>query len=210
VVPTTWASTATGVGSRKRPRLEAAVDGLDASGVVLEIACGTGIFTGVWRLGARRLIAEEAAATTLAINRERVGEPRMEYLHADLFDWEPPHGRRFDLIFFAFLVFPHPAIPVRGVLGPAHWLARTCRPGLLLRRRRRGRRSHSNQGQGVEDGPDFAHRRRLLDGREYMIVKVFHEPDGLSDALAAIGWEADIRTTGHEFYYGLASVSEAP
>ena len=63
----------------------------------------------------------------------------------------------------------------------------------------------SNPGEHVEDGPDFAHRRRLLDGREYTIVKVFHRPDGLTAALASLGWNADIRTTGPEFYYGVAS-----
>src|SRR5262245_45471059 len=73
-------------------RLERAVDDLDASGIVLELACGTGIFTRRLAPRARRLIAVDAAAATLSINRERVADPRVEYVHGDLFDWDPPAG----------------------------------------------------------------------------------------------------------------------
>ena len=84
--------------------LEAAVDELDVSGAVLELAAGTGLFTRHLAPRARSMIAVDAATSALAINRERVGDPRVEYVHADLYDWEPPAGQRFDLIFFAFLV----------------------------------------------------------------------------------------------------------
>jgi hypothetical protein len=65
----------------------------------------------------------------------------------------------------------------------------------------------SNHGEDVEDGPDFAHRRRLSNGQEYTIVKVFHRPDGLTEALAALGWDARISTTGDEFFYGTATIA---
>ncbi len=190
-------------------RLEGAVDALDASGAVLELACGTGIFTQRLALRAERLIAVDAAASTLEINRRRVADQRVEYVHGDLFEWEPPQGLRFDLIFFAFLISHIPPsrfeefwnllvgwlVPGGRVFFCDDVAGAETRP--------------SNPGECVEDGPDFAHRRRLLDGREYTIVKVFHRPDGLTAALASLGWHADIRTTGSEFYYGIASVRAA-
>jgi demethylmenaquinone methyltransferase/2-methoxy-6-polyprenyl-1,4-benzoquinol methylase len=186
-------------------RLEAAVDALDASGVVLELACGTGIFTQRLAPRARRLIAVDAAASTLEINRRRVADSSVEYVHGDLFEWDPPDGLHFDLIFFAFLISHiHPARFEEFWSRLASWAA----PGgrIFFCDDVAGAESRpSNPGEAVEDGPDFAHRRRLLDGREYTIVKVFHRPDGLTSALSSLGWDADIRTTGPEFYYGLAS-----
>jgi SAM-dependent methyltransferase len=190
-------------------QLERAVDDLGATGVVLELACGTGIFTRRLVHRARRLIAVDAAAAMLAINRERVADPRVEYIHGDLFEWDPPAGVRFDLIFFAFLISHIPPARFTEFWDRLRgWLASGGRvffcddvAGAETR--------PSNPGEAVEDGPDFAHRRRLLDGREYTIVKVFHRPDGLTAALASLGWDADIRTTGPEFYYGVATVSEA-
>jgi hypothetical protein len=59
-------------------------------------------------------------------------------------------------------------------------------------------------GDVVEDGPSFAHRRHLADGREYTIVKRFYEPDELVAALDAVGWDADIGASGEHFLYGTA------
>ena len=78
-------------------KLEAAVDDLDVSGTVLELACGTGLFTRHLAPRARRMIAIDAAASALAINRERVADPRVEYVHADLYEWVPPDDIRFDM-----------------------------------------------------------------------------------------------------------------
>ena len=185
-------------------RLEAAVDDLDISGVVLELACGTGLFTRHLAPRARRLIAVDSAAAALAINRERVADPRVEYVHADLFSWEPPHGLRFDVIFFAFLV-SH--ILPEGFLNFWDRLTRWVAPdglvffcddvaGAEVRR--------SSPGEDIIGGPDFAHRRRLSDGREYTIVKILYRPEELRELLTARGWSADIRTTGDEFFYGVA------
>ncbi|MDQ3210248.1 MAG: class I SAM-dependent methyltransferase, partial [Actinomycetota bacterium] len=71
-------------------RLEAALDELDASGTVLELACGTGLFTRHLAPRADRLIAVDSAESVLAINRDRVADPSVEYLHGDLFMWSPP------------------------------------------------------------------------------------------------------------------------
>ena len=185
--------------------LEAVVDGLDASGVVLELACGTGIFTRRLAPKASRLIAIDAAEPALAINRERFGSTGVEHVHADLFHWEPPEDVRFDLIFFSFLISHIPPSRFRGFWDRlAHWLAPQGHvffcddaPGVEMRR--------SNPGRDALDGPAFAHTRQLNDGREYTIVKVLHEPDELTASLAELGWQADVRRSGEEFYYGLAT-----
>ncbi|HWX88495.1 MAG TPA: hypothetical protein VNX67_09995, partial [Solirubrobacteraceae bacterium] len=47
--------------------------------------------------------------------------------------------------------------------------------------------------------------RRLADGREYRIVKRFHEPESLRQRLASLGWNAAVRTTSEFFIYGQAT-----
>jgi demethylmenaquinone methyltransferase/2-methoxy-6-polyprenyl-1,4-benzoquinol methylase len=47
--------------------------------------------------------------------------------------------------------------------------------------------------------------RRLADGREFEIVKVFYPPDELRDALAAAGFSAiEVTTTGRFFVLATA------
>jgi SAM-dependent methyltransferase len=184
--------------------LEAAIDDLDVSGVVLELACGTGLFT--QRLAPRvgRLIAVDAAESVLAINRERVGDPAVEYVHGDLFTWSPPEGVTFDVIVFAFLISHIPPgrfeefwRRVGGWLAPGG-RAFFCDDVAGAEHRR------SNPGEQSAHGPSFAHRRRLSDGREYTIVKIFYSPQELTASLAELGFTADIRTTGSEFFVGVA------
>ena len=187
--------------------LEAAVDDLDVSGSVLELACGTGLFTRHLAPRAGHMVAVDAAASALAINRARLADPRVEYVHADMFEWSPPGGARFDTIFFAVLV-SH-ILPERSrafwdrLRG---WLALGgsvffCDDVAGPEPRR------SDPGVPTVDGPPFAHRRRLSDGREYTIVKILYGPEEFREMLAAFGWEADVRTTGDEFFYGVARPS---
>jgi demethylmenaquinone methyltransferase/2-methoxy-6-polyprenyl-1,4-benzoquinol methylase len=46
--------------------------------------------------------------------------------------------------------------------------------------------------------------RKLDDGREFRIVKVFWEPAALANRLRALGFDADIGATARYFVYGSA------
>jgi len=186
-------------------RLEAVVDSLDIGGDVLELACGTGLFTRRLAPRADRLLAIDGAAAVLAINAQRVADASVRYLHADIFQWEPARGRRFDHIFFSFFlshVPPHRFHDLWKRLS--RWLAPGGRvsfcddaPGVEDR--------PSNPGTGIADAPEWAHSRRLHDGREFIIVKLCHGPEQLTAWLAAHAWDARIGTTGEEFIYGTAA-----
>ena len=153
------------------------------------------------------MVAVDAAASALAINRDRVADPKVEYVHADLYEWAPPDGTRFDTIFFAFLV-SH-ILPERsrafwdrlnGWLAPGGSVF-FCDDVAGAEPRR------SDPGVPAVDGPRFAHRRRLSDGREYTIVKILYAPEELREMLSAYGWDAEVSTTGDEFFYGTARPS---
>lgn len=44
--------------------------------------------------------------------------------------------------------------------------------------------------------------RRLEDGSEWQIVKLFYEPTELTDRLTDLGWNVEVRGTPHYFIYG--------
>ena len=166
-------------------------------GDVLELACGTGIWT-------ERLIAHAASVTAvdsspemLALNRARLASLRVRYVQADLFAWQPE--RRYDVVFFSFWLSHVPLARFA-----AFWqLVRSClAPG--------GRvffvdslysDASTARDHRLEDPAATTLTRRLNDGREFRIVKVFHAPGDLEDRLRALGWHANVKATPHFFLY---------
>jgi len=185
-------------------RLEAAVRDAGMRGDVLELACGTGLFTRHLANQADRLTALDASSPVLAINAARVGDRSVTYEQADVFEWDPPDGTAYDHIFFGFFLSHIPPFRLDAFWERLErWLAPGGRvwfcddaPGVDER--------PSNPGETVADGPEWAHRRTLHDGRSFTIVKICHAPDALTAWLAARGWHADIATTGAEFIFGSA------
>ena len=182
--------------------VEAAVDALEPSGSVLELACGSGLWTRRLAPDARRYLAVDAAPAMLALNAERTADPKVEYVRADLFEWEPSNGERFDLVFFGFFISHVPPVRFADCWERARrWLAPNGTAAFVDDRAGSDR---PYSGDVVRDGPEFAHRRRLPDGREYTIVKVFYGPAELAAKLEALGWEAEVRASGAHFLYGTA------
>ena len=56
---------------------------------VLEIACGTGLFTRRIAPRAARVTCVDASPEVLAINRSRVAAANVGYIEADIFEWRP-------------------------------------------------------------------------------------------------------------------------
>lgn len=171
--------------------LRRAADDLPITGDVLELACGTGQWTGALAARARSVTAVDASPEVLGIARARTAAPDVRFEQADLFRWRP--SRRYDTVFFAFWLSHVP--PSR--LGD-FWnnVAAALAPG--------------GKVVFIDEGPASAAReevasdiRRLDDGSEYRIVKVLHDPDQLTGELAELGWSADIRAQG-EFIIGVA------
>ncbi|WP_242046036.1 MULTISPECIES: class I SAM-dependent methyltransferase [Calothrix] len=67
---------------------------------ILELACGTGIWTQELLKIGNRITAIDASAEVIAINRSKLNSPHVEYQQVDLFTWEP--DTEYDLVFFSF------------------------------------------------------------------------------------------------------------
>ncbi|MEO8738167.1 MAG: class I SAM-dependent methyltransferase [Casimicrobiaceae bacterium] len=169
-------------------------------GNVLELACGTGLFTRRIAPRVARLTCIDSSPEVLEINRARVAASNVEYIEADLFAWQP--AERYDAIFFSFWLSHVPdarfaafwktigaALAPNGavyVIDSAYDPTSTARNHVL-----------PGRAEGVA-------MRKLNDGREYRIVKLYWQPRLLAQRLAELGWSALIEQTASYFIYGEA------
>jgi demethylmenaquinone methyltransferase/2-methoxy-6-polyprenyl-1,4-benzoquinol methylase len=111
---------------------------------VLELACGTGIWTQeLVKLG-RSITALDGSPEMIAINRSKAGVTAIEYQCVDLFQWEPE--KQYDLVFFAFWLSHVPPAHLSGFLGK---VAHSTKPGgrVFIVDERRWPRSPTRSGR---------------------------------------------------------------
>ncbi len=182
-------------------KVRAALERYNFRGNILELACGTGLWTEQLLPGADRITAVDAAPEVLELNRKRVHSPKVAYVQADLFDWRAPE--RYDAVFFGFWLSHVP--PERF---ESFWqlVADSLRPG--------GRvffvdskYEPSSTARDHKLGPPDAGTvlRRIKNGQEYQIVKIFYQTDELHQRLTRLGWSAEVKETPNYFLYGEAT-----
>ena len=167
---------------------------------VLELACGTGLFTRHLAPRVARVTAVDASPEVIECNRARVERGNVDYVLADLFTWTPPS--RYDLVFMSFWLSHVPparfdafwsmaksALTPGGaayVIDSAHDPTSTAR-------------DHARP-----DAESGIVTRKLNDGREYRIVKVFYEPAAQNARMLALGFDARFEGTPRYFIHGAA------
>ena len=179
--------------------LEGVLQRFEPRGDVLELACGTGLWTRHLVGYADTLTAVDGSAEVLAINRARVGDARVDYRRVDIFNWLP-EPESFDACIFSFWLSHVPEerfAAFWGMVGAA------LRPGgrVLFIDSARTDRSTAADHQ-LPGADESTMTRRLDDGREFRIVKRFYDPRGLQSELASLGWAFQVAGTGEFFIYG--------
>ena len=166
---------------------------------VLELACGTGIWTGTLVTLGQAITAIDAAPEMIEVNKARVASPRVQYVVADLFAWEP--SEQYDLVFFAFWLSHVPPAALDAFLVAVH---KAVRPGgqLVIIDQH-----IPTQGDLLAAKEGMFHTRTLLDGRSYTIVKVFHQLSLLEEALTRLGFVVTIQTLDETFFFLSATLS---
>ena len=167
-------------------------------GRALELACGTGLFTRWLAPRVGTLLALDASPEVQAINRDRVGADNVGYEIVDLFAWSP--GERFDFVFMSFWLSHVPADrfdqfwrTVGTALAPGG-CAYVIDSGWDVTS------TAKNHARPDRDGG--VAQRKLNDGSEYRIVKIFHEPETLAARLASLGFRSDVTHTPRYFIHG--------
>jgi demethylmenaquinone methyltransferase/2-methoxy-6-polyprenyl-1,4-benzoquinol methylase len=144
--------------------------------------------------------AVDASPEVLAINRARVSAANVKYVEADLFEWHP--RERYDAVFFSFWLSHVPDSrfasfwsSVAAALAPegaAYLIDSAFDPTSTAK---------NHDVPGREAG---VVTRKLNDGREFRIVKVFWEPQSLAARLEQLQWSATLAQTPNYFIHGEA------
>jgi SAM-dependent methyltransferase len=166
-------------------------------GRVLELAAGTGQWTGLLAEYAQTVRAVDASPEMLRLNAEKTRDQRVEYVVRDVFAIEP--DATWDVVFFGFWLSHVPRSRftsfwdlVRGSLAPGGRVFFVDEAGLWDE-------DWIDESSGVV-------RRRLSDGTEHRAVKVRWEPNALERRLRDEGWDVEVLAAG-PFYWGAGSPS---
>jgi demethylmenaquinone methyltransferase/2-methoxy-6-polyprenyl-1,4-benzoquinol methylase len=180
------------------------LDGLPIAGEIVELAAGTGWWSPL--LASKgELSLYDGAQAPLDRARERLVAHRLR-AHLHVRDaWAAP-DRAVDAVFTGFWLSHVPRERLDAFLAIVRqWL----KPGGTFA----FIDSLADPQSSATDHPtpaDDRSVRRLDDGREFTVVKVYYEPDELEAAMARAGFvDARVTTTGRFFLTGVAKVADA-
>ena len=184
------------------------LDALPIRGEIVELAAGTGWWSPL--LASKgELSLYDAAEAPLSIARDRLLAHNLR-AHLHVRDaWAEP-DRRVDALFLGFWLSHVPSARLAEFLALARrWL----KPGgtfAFIDSRLDPASSAANQPAPPGDpsgGPEVA-RRRLADGREFRVTKVFYDPVALAAALGAAGFrDVSVTTTSRFFLLGTGTAA---
>jgi hypothetical protein len=161
----------------------------------LELASGSGSWT-MGLLGkCERITAVDSSPERHAFSRARIADPRVEYIEADLFEFQPP--AKYDLVFAGFWLSHVP--PARF-----EWfwvmVADALAPGGCVVMVDDGIRDAGGVVR-FESGPDGSGaERHLPNGNGFSIVKVAYAPDELEALLGGLGRTATVTLLTRSIY----------
>lgn len=163
-------------------------------GEVLELACGTGAWTGRLARRAAHVHAVDVAPEMVERAQTRVAAlGNVTFEVADLYRWRPPAA--YDVVFFSFLLSHVPT-----VMAPAFWqlVASSLKASGVVAfvdaapdRRK--------EEAWLDDG---VAQRALPDGSQHRIVKVFPTPGQITAEMSAHRLDAIVELRGSSFLVG--------
>ena len=175
--------------------LLSAIDSFRPTGDVLELACGSGIWTETLLRSATTVTAVDGAPEMLARAQTRVGSGApVRFVEADLFSWRAE--RRYDAVFFGFWI-SH--VPEEKFASFWSLVAEALEPG--------GRvfffdDNHRTETELIEGVNSTIVQRRLNDGTPFRVIKVPYEPADLEQRLRDLQWNISVTGTSGPFYWG--------
>lgn len=173
--------------------IERVVERVPPDGDVLELACGTGVWTERLAHRAATLTAVDAAPEMIDIAWRRA--PHATFVAADLLTWRPT--RRYDTVFFGFWLSHVPADRFAEFWS----LIADC---LVDGGRAVFVDEHVRSADKETWLADEVVQRSLSDGSTHRVVKTYIDPPELTARLAELGWTADVSEVGSGWVVGQA------
>jgi SAM-dependent methyltransferase len=166
-----------------RQRIEQVLADLAPAGRILELACGTGMWTQALARWTDDLTALDSAPEAIAIARARCPDS-VQFAETDLFNWRADGS--YDTVFIGFFLSHVPSARLDALMDE---VGRAVAPG--------GRVLIVDEHIGVDrpeqrlpGDPEVA-TRTLADGSAHRLIKVFLDPDELAARLHGLGWQAN-------------------
>ncbi len=188
-------ATAYGDVATVRPRIARLVAEMRPAGRVLEIACGTGVWTEALAPFADTVTAVDAAPEAVQLARERVHSDNVTFEVADVFSWRS--DTRFDVIFFSAWLSHVPISRFEQFWDQLRGLLADGGRVLFLDEHVD---EHAKENYLASE-PEIV-ERRLRDGSTFRVVKNFIDPDQLVSRLRHLGWECTIHRDGNDWVHG--------
>ena len=183
------------------------------TGQVLDIAAGTGIWTQELLKTAEHVTALDSSEEMLELNRQKVRSNRVSYTLTDLFYWQPVIA--YDAIFMGFwLSHVPPAMlydfigTVAGALKPGgkiFFVDSLAEPSATAKdalENLTGDLAKRAAFSGLPESDYGTITRRLNDGREFQVVKVYYLPTDLADRFRTYDINVMVKQTDNFFLYG--------
>ena len=164
---------------------------------VLELACGTGLWTGTLLAIGREINVLDASNEMLVLTRQKHGDDRVQYRQVDLFQWEPEEA--YDLVFFAYWLSHVPPAHLAPFLQKVR---RAVKPGgsVVVIDQYAPTEEDRQLSKAGEAGEIYADRM-LQDGRHFTIVKVFYSPDTLHETFASQGFNVKVQPLDNSHFF---------
>lgn len=160
---------------------------------ILELACGTGIWTETLLQMGNEVTVVDAAPEMLDIARKKLGEERIKYQLADLFQWEP--AQRYEMVFFANWLSHVPPEALDGFLGKVKQAIRLGGQIAMI-----DQYLPSDSDRRVAKDDIYA-TRPIEDGRRFTIVKAFYEVEYLRNKFESLGFEVSTNKFTSTFFF---------
>lgn len=192
--------TAYGDVAAARTRIARLIAGMRPTGHVLEIACGTGLWTEALARLADTVTAIDAAPEVVEIASGRVRSANVSFESADIFSWTP--GARFDVIFFSAWLSHVPTDRFEQFWQSLRGLLAEDGRVVFIDEHvdERGKEAYvADRDEVVE--------RRLRDGSTFRVIKNFVDPERLELRLRRLGWDCTIRRDGSDWVCGEARLA---
>jgi len=180
------------------------------TGHVVDIAAGTGIWTQELLKTADHVTAIDSATEMLDFNRQKLQSNKVSYVATDLFYWQPVVA--YDAAFMGFWLSHVPLSQlyefigtVAGALQPGgkvFFVDSLLEPTSMASDHDFETLSQQVQTFGVSQSKQIKVRRRLNDGREFDIVKVYYDPHDLVERFGSHNLPVTVKKTENFFLYG--------
>jgi 2-polyprenyl-3-methyl-5-hydroxy-6-metoxy-1,4-benzoquinol methylase len=178
-------------------RIERLVAQMHPTGNVLEIACGTGLWTEALAGLADTVTAIDAAPEAIDIARTRVRSANVTFEIADVFSWTT--DARFDVVFFSAWLSHVPTSRLEEFWQMLRRLLVVGGRVLFI-----DEHVETRSKESYVAGRDEIVERRLNDGQTFRIVKNFLDPQLLEAWLRERSWECEVRRDGIDWVCGEA------